>query len=72
MQRRRRLPDGSWGPLEKVGSIPTTEEQVMSLGEQLAQEKMKNIQKDLLINNLGSQLTQVKLDVISIMKGGGE
>ncbi len=71
MQRRRRLPDGSWGgPLEKVGSIPTTEDQVMSLGEQLAQEKMKGIQKDLLINNLGSQLTQLKLDVIS-MKGGG-
>lgn len=71
MYRLKRLPDGSLGELEKVGSIPTTEEQVMSLGEQLAQEKMKNIQKDLLINNLGSQLTQVKLDVIS-MKGGGE
>lgn len=72
MLRRKRLPGGGLGPLEKVGSIPTTEEQVMSLGEQLAQEKMKNIQKDLLINSLGSQLTQVKLDVISIMKGGGE
>ncbi|MET4562165.1 hypothetical protein ABIA69_003351 [Lysinibacillus parviboronicapiens] len=71
MQRRKRLPDGSLGELEKVGSIPTTEEQVMSLGEQLAQEKVKNIQKDLLINNLGSQLTQLKLDFIS-MKGGGE
>lgn len=71
MYRRKRLPNGGWGELEKVGSIPTTEEQVMSLGEQLAQEKMKNIQKDLLINSLGSQLTQVKLDVIS-MKGGGE
>ncbi|MFA1737994.1 XkdW family protein [Lysinibacillus fusiformis] len=71
MERRRRLHDGSWGPLEKIGSIPTTEEQVMSLGEQLAQEKMKNIQKDLLINNLGSQLTHLKLDVISL-KGGAE
>lgn len=60
------------GPLEKIGSIPTTEEQVMSLGEQLAQEKMKNIQKDLLINNFGSQLTQLKLDVISMKVGGGE
>lgn len=71
MYRRKRLSDGSFGELEKVGSIPTTEEQVMSLGEQLAQEKMKNIQKDLLINNMGSQLAQLKLDVIS-MKGGGE
>ncbi|MFJ8099419.1 XkdW family protein [Lysinibacillus sp. NPDC096212] len=71
MYRRRRLPNGSWGELEKLGSLPTTEEQVLSLGEQLAQEKMKNIQKDLLINSLGSELSQLKLDVIS-MKGGGE
>lgn len=70
MLRRRRLPDGTFGELEKVGTIPTTQEQVMSLGEQLAQEKVKNIQKDLLINNLGTQLTQLKLDMIS-MKGGG-
>ncbi|MFL1997336.1 hypothetical protein VYF65_003100 [Lysinibacillus irui] len=71
MYSRKRLPDGTLGELEKIGSIPTTEEQVMSLGEQLAQEKMKNIQKDLLINNMGAQLAQLKLDVIS-MKGGGE
>ncbi|OXS74929.1 hypothetical protein B1B04_08555 [Lysinibacillus sp. KCTC 33748] len=71
MLRRKRLPDGSLGELEKVGLIPTTEEQVLSLGEELAQEKVKSIQKDLLINSLGSQLTQLKLEVIS-MKGGGE
>ena len=71
MLRRRRLPNGELGELEKVGTIPTTEEQVMSLGEQLAQEKVKNIQKDILINNLGTQLTQLKLDMIS-MKGGGD
>ena len=70
MLRRRRLPNGELGEFEKVGTIPTTEEQVMSLGEQLAQEKVKNIQKDILINNLGTQLTQLKLDMIS-MKGGG-
>ncbi|MFJ6210609.1 XkdW family protein [Lysinibacillus sp. NPDC092081] len=71
MLRRRRLPDGSWSELEKVGSLPTAEGQVLSLGEELAQEKVKNIQKDLLINSLGSQLTQLKLDIIT-MKGGGE
>jgi len=71
MLRRKRLPDGTFGELEKVGTIPTTDEQVKSLGEQLAQEKVKNIQKDILINNLGTQLTQLKLDVIK-MKGGGE
>lgn len=70
MLRRRRLPNGEFGELEKVGTIPTTDEQVKSLGEQLAQEKVKNIQKDILINNLGTQLTQLKLDMIS-MKGGG-
>lgn len=69
MQRRRRLPDGTFGELEKVGTIPTTEEQVMSLGEQLAQEIVRNIQKDILLNNLGTQLTQLILDMIS-MKGG--
>lgn len=71
MLRRKRLPDGTFGELEKVGTIPTTDEQVKSLGEQLAQEKVKNIQKDILINNLGTQLTQLKLDMIS-MKGGGD
>lgn len=70
MLRRRRLPDGTFGELEKVGTIPTTEEQVMSLGEQLAQEIVRNIQKDILLNNLGTQLTQLILDMIS-MKGGG-
>ncbi|MGE7112750.1 XkdW family protein [Lysinibacillus sp. NPDC047702] len=71
MLRRKRLPDGTFGELEKVGTIPTTDEQVKSLGEQLAQEKVKNIQKDILLNNFGAQLTQLKLDMIS-MKGGGE
>ncbi|AVK85327.1 D-alanyl-D-alanine carboxypeptidase [Lysinibacillus sp. B2A1] len=70
MLRRRRLPDGTFGELEIVVTIPTTEEQVMSLGEQLAQEKVKN-QKDILINNLGTPLTQLKLDMIS-MNGGGD
>lgn len=71
MLRRRRLPDGTFGELEKVGTIPTTEEQVMSLGEQLAQEIVRNIQKDILLNNLGTPLTQLKLDMISMNGGGG-
>ncbi|MFF5994295.1 hypothetical protein AAGS61_06010 [Lysinibacillus sp. KU-BSD001] len=71
MLRRRRLPNGDLGELEKVGTIPTAKEQIESLGEQLAKEKVKSIQKDILINNLGSQLTQLKLDMIS-MKVGGE
>lgn len=71
MERRKRLADGSFGELEKVGSGVTTDEQVMSLGAQLAQEKIKNIQKDILINSLGATVTQLKFEVMSL-KGGGE
>uniref|UniRef100_UPI003905B140 XkdW family protein n=2 Tax=Lysinibacillus TaxID=400634 RepID=UPI003905B140 len=45
------------------------DEQVSSLGEQLAQEKIKGIQKDLLINSLGQTVTQLKLEMLA-MKGG--
>ncbi len=50
--------------------IPKTiEDTVKSLGEQLAQEKLKNMQKDMTISQLGQELASIKLDVISI-KGG--
>lgn len=45
------------------------EEQINSLGEQLTQEKLKNIQKDSAISQLGQELAKVKLEVIN-MKGG--
>ncbi|MCH7321797.1 hypothetical protein LZ480_07805 [Solibacillus sp. MA9] len=69
MWRRRRLPNGELGPLEKVGSIPTTEEQVAELGMQLTLEKLSNIQKDAIINGLGAQVAQMKLEIMA-MKGG--
>lgn len=69
MLRRRRLPDGSWGPLEKIGSIPTTEEQVMSVGEQLAHEKIDSMQKNIVINGLGAQVAQMKIEIMQL-KGG--
>jgi len=71
MLRRKRLEDGTFGELEKLGNGLTTDEQVMSLGAQLAQEKIKNMQKDMLINSLGATVTQLKFEVMS-MKGGGE
>ncbi|GLC88271.1 hypothetical protein [Lysinibacillus piscis] len=71
MLRRQRLANGSFGELEKIGSALTIDEQVMSLGAQLAQEKIKNIQKDMLINSLGTTITQLKLEVME-MKGSGE
>ncbi|KEI81142.1 XkdW family protein [Clostridium botulinum] len=42
---------------------------LQSLGQQLTQEKIKNMQKDALINNLGKELTQIKLEMLQ-NKGG--
>lgn len=70
MKRRPRLPDGTFGELEKVGSILTTEEQVDALGMQLAQEKFASMQKEAIINGLGAQVAQMKLEIMQL-KGGG-
>ncbi|KYG92341.1 hypothetical protein A0U40_05200 [[Bacillus] sp. KCTC 13219] len=71
MLRRRRLQDGSFGELEKLGEGLTVDEQVAALGMQLAQEKLANMQKDMLINSLGATVTQLKFEIMSL-KGGGE
>lgn len=71
MKRRKRLPDGTFGELENIGSDPTTEEQVAALGFQLAQEKINNIQKDAVINGLGAQVAMLKIEMMQL-KGGGE
>nr|WP_265575185.1 XkdW family protein [Clostridium botulinum] len=42
---------------------------LQSLGQQLTQEKIKNMQKDAIINNLGKELTQIKLEILQ-NKGG--
>lgn len=49
--------------------LPTMYDTIKSLGEQLTQEKLKNIQKDSTIAQLGQELAKVKLEVIS-MRGG--
>lgn len=49
--------------------IETLYENVKSLGEQLAQEKLKNIQKDATISQLGQEIASIKLELINI-KGG--
>ncbi|WP_342556631.1 hypothetical protein [Lysinibacillus sp. FSL P4-0201] len=66
---KQRESDGSIGQPVKVGTGLSIDEQVSSLGEQLAQEKIKGIQKDLLINSLGKTVTQLKLEVMAL-KGG--
>lgn len=55
-------------PLPSV-EIPSLEERVLALGEELTQEKLKNIQKDSTISQLGEELASLKLEVIN-MKGG--
>nr|WP_309101692.1 XkdW family protein [Fredinandcohnia onubensis] len=50
-------------PIEKDPDL------VKELGEQLAQEKIKNMQLSTQVSNLGQQLAMVKLDVMKI-KGG--
>ncbi|MEK4425382.1 XkdW family protein [Solibacillus sp. FSL K6-1523] len=70
MRRRKRLPGGGFGELEKIGSVLTTEEQVDALGMQLAQEKFASMQKDVLVNGLGAQVAQMKLEIMAL-KGGG-
>ncbi|WP_175401727.1 MULTISPECIES: hypothetical protein [Lysinibacillus] len=53
MEYKKRTEDGTLGEPIKIGTGLKLEERVASLGEQLAQEKLKGIQKDLLINSLG-------------------
>lgn len=69
LEYKQRESDGSMGQPVKVGTGLRIDEQVSSLGEQLAQEKIKGIQKDLLINSLGETVTQLKLEVMAL-KGG--
>ena len=71
MERRKRLPDGTFGPPETLGSTVTLKEQVASLGLQLTQEKFASMQKDALINSLGAQLAQMKLEIM-VLKGGAQ
>lgn len=66
---KKRLPDGTFGPAEKVSPGLTPDEQLASLGQQLALEKLKGIQKDTLLSSLGQQVSLLKLQVMQL-KGG--
>jgi hypothetical protein len=44
-------------------------ETLQKLGQKLAEEKLKNMKKDAIINNLGKELSKIKLDMLQI-KGG--
>ena len=56
-------------PVDTTPPPPDFKEQLTALGEELTQEKLKNMQKDSTIAQLGQELAGVKLDLIN-MKGG--
>ena len=70
LEYKQRDESGGLGAPVTIGSGLKLDEQVASLGEQLAQEKIKGIQKDLIINSLGITVTQLKLEIMAL-KGGG-
>ena len=71
LERKQRQPDGTFSEPRKIGAGATPDEKVAALGMQLAQEKLSGIQKDTLINGLGAQVAQMKIEIM-LMKGGGQ
>lgn len=47
----------------------SVQEQINSLGQTVAQEKIKNMQKDAVISNLGQELSKAKLDIMKLQGG---
>lgn len=84
MQKVRRLqPDGTRGPWEYVGTGETPEEKikrlekekenlektVSALGQAVAHEKVMGVQKDMLLQEIGKEVTTLKVQLIT-SKGG--
>lgn len=67
MERRVRLPDGSFGELEKIGSSETPEEKVERLEATNAQLAYESAMKDLKIEDLSSN--QAELTYQLMVKG---
>jgi hypothetical protein len=44
-------------------------ETINNIGNELAQERLKNTKKDIVINNLGQEISKLKLEIIQL-KGG--
>lgn len=69
MRRKRLLPNGTYSEFEDAFGKLSPEEKVSSIGQELAIEKIKNMQKDSLINNLGQQVALLKIELLQL-KGG--
>lgn len=48
---------------------PSLKEQLDSLGKTVAEEKLKNMQKDKTISSLGSQIAELKISIIKLQGG---
>lgn len=57
-------------PLRDIRSheeqLKAKDAQLQKLGFSLAEEKIKSTQKDIMIQNIGQQLAQIKIDVAKI------
>ncbi|MFM9533632.1 MULTISPECIES: hypothetical protein [Lysinibacillus] len=69
MEIRERDKYGNLKPPTKIFSGPTEKETIAALGPQLAQEKLDNMQRDIVINGLGAQLARMKIEIMQL-KGG--
>ena len=84
MRIRRTNPDGTLGPWEYVNpTVETPEEKIArlekekeelkiytaALGQTLTEEKLTNIEKDMLLQGLGQEVTSLKIELMKL-KGG--
>lgn len=69
MQVKHRDENGQLNDPVQVGSTPNIDDQVVAIGMQLTQQILAGIQKDAIINGLGAQVAQMKLELIAL-KGG--
>lgn len=59
IQRRKRLPDGSYGPLESVSGLPNVNEELLIAFEAIA------MQSEMLLEQQ-SQIEELKQEVIAL------
>lgn len=84
MRVRRLQPDGTLGPWEYINPKAETPEEKIArlekekeelkiytaaLGQTLTEEKITNIQKDMLLQGLGKEVAALKMELITL-KGG--
>lgn len=83
MRVRRLQPDGTLGPWEYVGTGETPDEKISrlekekeelktytaALGQTIIDEKITNMQKDMLLQGLGQEVTSLKIELMKL-KGG--